>query len=543
MSPGQTTKLVGVVEQLDHSEDAEVKLSDKALNAAAKGQATSGYETLTPWETVKTFKVASLLCFIVAFSAATDGYQIGINASIIANKGFVARFATEIDKKGSRYLASPILSGWSSIMSIGQIIGMISLSFVSSRYGRKVAMYTYWLLLVGSVIAESLARTWQVWLVAKLLAGMGVGGVQSTVPTYISEVAPIRIRGALLMCYSFWWTVGSFFAQVALRMLAKHNPKDYLVPIYTQWGQLGVMFLIYIFLPESPAWCVTRGKIELAKKNLLSLNRSVKSYNMEQQIEVLVLAAEHEHAVAVEQRREHWYAIFQGTDGLRTVVSLWTNLTQQFIGLTLFGTFGTYFFQQAGLSDPFTIKTITSSIQIGTVLTVVLLVDRVGRRFLACGGTTLSWLSCIAIGIIGVLPQVRSSVYIFIFFACLWNVGLATNGATGWGYIGEISSQRLRPYTAGFGAASTCVVGVVMNVLVPYMVNANKWNWGLKTGWFYAGVGFPFTLGMWFLIPDTTSRSAAELDELFERKIKPWRFHKTETATQQLVNFQKVDGH
>jgi hypothetical protein len=84
------------------------------------------------------------------------------------------------------------------------------------------------------------------------------------------------------------------------------------------------------------------------------------------------------------------------------------------------------------------------------------------------------------------------------------DVGLATNGATGWGYIGEISSQRLRPYTAGFGAASTAAVGVVMNVLVPYMVNANKWGWGLKTGWFYAGVGLPFTLGMWFLIPETS---------------------------------------
>ena len=31
------------------------------------------------------------------------------------------------------------------------------------------------------------------------------------------------------------------------------------------------------------------------------------------------------------------------------------------------------------------------------------------------------------------------------------------------------------------------------------------------------------------------SRSAAELDELFERKISPWRFKKTETATQRVV--------
>lgn len=84
------------------------------------------------------------------------------------------------------------------------------------------------------------------------------------------------------------------------------------------------------------------------------------------------------------------------------------------------------------------------------------------------------------------------------------DIGMTGNGAAGWGFIGEISSQRLRPYTAGFAAASTCVIGVVMNNLVPYMVNANEWNWGFKTGWFYAGVGLPFTVGMWILIPETS---------------------------------------
>lgn len=98
---------------------------------------------------------------------------------------------------------------------------------------------------------------------------------------------------------------------------------------------------------------------------------------------------------------------------------------------------------------------------------------------------------------------------------------MTCNGATGWGFIGEISSQRLRPYTAGFAAASTCVAGVVMDVLTPYMVNAQEWDWELKTGWFYAGIGLPMVIGMWLIIPETSNRSAAELDELYERKIKP----------------------
>ena len=39
-----------------------------------------------------------------------------------------------------------------------------------------------------------------------------------------------------------------------------------------------------------------------------------------------------------------------------------------------------------------------------------------------------------------------------------------------------------------------------------------------------------------------TRRSAAELDELFERKVRPWRFHKTKTATQRMVEVNQVDA-
>lgn len=60
-----------------------------------------------------------------------------------------------------------------------------------------------------------------------------------------------------------------------------------------------------------------------------------------------------------------------------------------------------------------------------------------------------------------------------------------------------------------------------MNVLTPYMVNGEQWDWELKTGWFYAGLGLPMVIGMWLIIPETSNRSPAELDELYERKIKP----------------------
>ena len=46
------------------------------VEAADKGQAISGYETLTLWQTARQFRWASIYCFIAAMSAAADGYQL-----------------------------------------------------------------------------------------------------------------------------------------------------------------------------------------------------------------------------------------------------------------------------------------------------------------------------------------------------------------------------------------------------------------------------------------------------------------------------------
>ncbi|EXA30884.1 hypothetical protein FOVG_17761 [Fusarium oxysporum f. sp. pisi HDV247] len=363
-----------------HNDFVETPLKQQEIieDAVARGQITSGYETLGWWHTVAKFKFVSFVCFLAAFSAATDGFQVAMSASIIANKGFVAEFGTKVNADGDRYL-------------------------------------------------------------------------------------------------------------------------------------------------DSPAWLANMGREEKAKKIRTWLHRGVEGYDVDHQYHLLELNIEDEKALAVEQRKEHWAAIFRGVDGRRTLTALWTISAQQFTGLALFGTFGTCFFQQAGLKGPFAIKAITTSLQIVTVVAAVFLVDK------------------LVVGILGTAPRVGATTYISIVFACFWNIGISANGAAGWGFIGEISSQRLRPHTSGFAASAKSLGGLSMSILMPYMVNSNEWNWGLKTGWFYGVVGLPFVIGIWFLIPETAGRSATELDELFERKIKPWRFHRTETATERLVKAERQE--
>ncbi|KAL2819165.1 general substrate transporter [Aspergillus granulosus] len=169
-------------------------------------------------------------CFLVTLSAGADGHQIGMLGNIIANQGFINQFGTKVNSAGETYLASPILSAWNAIGSVGQVTGMTTLPFLSDRLGRKVAMFYYLFMLAISVMIESISDNWKSWLVAKLFGGIGVGCLQSTIPTYISEVAPIRIRGALLMCYSLWFITGQFFAPVALQVCTEKDPNDRRIP-------------------------------------------------------------------------------------------------------------------------------------------------------------------------------------------------------------------------------------------------------------------------------------------------------------------------
>ncbi|KAH7115107.1 putative MFS alpha-glucoside transporter [Dendryphion nanum] len=524
--------------EINHVEtrgDDALQGKEAVAEAASKGQALTGYETLTGKETAMKFKWCTFYAFLAAFAAGADGYQIGLNAGILANPGFVAQFATKLTAKGKPALDSNIIAAWGTILPVGQIICQLSLPFIAAPYGRKMSFYICWLILTASILAESFSRRWEHWLVAKMLAGMGLGCLQVTLPAYITEISPNRIRGSVLMTYNMWWTIGTFFAYLAMEVLSKVDKNDWLTPVYTQWGHIGLMGVIFLVLPESPAWAVTRRKLDTAKKALNRLYKNVNNFNVDQQIEVLVLLTEHEAEVAKVQKREKWYAIFRGTDRLRTICALWTITSQQFTGLVLFSTFGAYFFQQAGVGDPFQIKIIVLSVKLVAAVFVVYYADTVGRRWISCGGTTSMWAASLIVGILGVVPRTKAVNYITILFAVIWNIGLTMTGATGWGFIGEVSSQRLRPYTSGAAGAANGIVNIVMNQLVPHMVNANEWNWGLKSGFFYGGIGLPFAIGCWFIVPETAQRSAAELDELFERKIAPRHFGKTETATQRAV--------
>lgn len=89
--------------------------------------------------------------------------------------------------------------------------------------------------------------------------------------------------------------------------------------------------------------------------------------------------------------------------------------------MTQFYTYAAYFFQTAGIADPFAVTCITNGVQLVVILIVAVLVDRWGRRNLACGGLTTMLVAVTCIGILGVAPDSSASDSLLVFFACVFS--------------------------------------------------------------------------------------------------------------------------
>ncbi|OJJ44483.1 hypothetical protein ASPZODRAFT_18673 [Penicilliopsis zonata CBS 506.65] len=477
-------------------------------------------DDLGVWQSVKRYKWVSVLAMVAAFSASLDGYQINLNGGIVANKGFIRQMAAP----GTTIINSNYVSAWGGIQSAGQTIGQILLQFATERLGRKVAFYILSIFLVASIFAESFATAWDHWLVAKLLSGMGVGMLQATLPFYISEIAPTQLRGFLINAYTFWFVLGQLFASLALNRLNAQDPYDFRTAIYTQWAMVGISIVIIIMIPESPWWLVSKDRQPQAAKILHTFYGHVEGYDIQQTIDAMTATVAEERRLARENSQQGIWAIFRGRNGVRFLIAAWPKITQQFVGLSVFNTYATYFFQYAGSNNPFLVTLILSCTQIISMIFTSSMTDKLGRRPLTVYPYAVTVVSVLCLGIIGCFDYTeKATSSLLIFFACLATFSTTGASAIGYAYAAEVPRQAQRAQTAGWSLASSNFLSIMFSFCTPLMINGNA-QWGVKTGFFFAATGSIAVVVAWFILPEVALRTPAEIDELFEKRVNFRKF-------------------
>jgi len=101
-------------------------------------------------------------------------------------------------------------------------------------------------------------------------------------------------------------------------------------------------------------------------------------------------------------------------------------------------------------------------------------------------------------------------------------------GTVCYSLVAELSTRRLQIKTVVLGRNLYNIVGIITNVLTPYMINPSAWDWSNYTAFFWAGLCFLCIVYTYFRIPEPRGRTFAELDLLFERGVSARNFAKTE---------------
>jgi MFS transporter, SP family, sugar:H+ symporter len=211
-------------------------------------------------------------------------------------------------------------------------------------------------------------RDWRDWTAAKILAGLGVGALQSTLPVFIAEWSPSPVRGAMVLTYGVWNTVGKFLAPLMLLVCERQDALNYKTPILTQWAFLGIMLPIFLILPETPQYYAERDQDEQGKRVLRKVNGNVPGYDIEVEYSIMkngILEQRKRRQITEEkmgwkQLLRSYVDCFKGVNARRTLGAAIPACAQQLTGLSFLKTYSSLFFRQAGFSDPFLITTVLS---------------------------------------------------------------------------------------------------------------------------------------------------------------------------------------
>ncbi|PSN71411.1 MFS general substrate transporter [Corynespora cassiicola Philippines] len=504
----------------------------------ARAQLKSDLDSLSVWQTVCRFKKAVLVCNLLCIAAAADGYQIVLNGNVIANQGFIQHLGFQ-NAEGEWYLKAHYTALWGAMQSLGQLIGMVLLNPISDRIGRKMTLYVLWILLAASLVIETVVRDWKDWTGAKILAGIGVGAIQSTLPVYVTEWSPVNIRGALVLVYGFWNSFGKFLPPMVLMLVQNANPLNYKVPILTQWGFLGLMLPIFIWLPETAAYYAARGMDDQGKATLRRVNGRVEGYDVEVEYAIIknTILEEKSRSAELEPQSvkgviQSYLDCFRGPDLMRTLGSTLPICSQQLTGLAFLNTYASLFFKQSGFDNAFLVTTIMAIISLVTATCLILATDTFGRRIVVFASSILCTVALLLVGILGQVPQTDALKNFLIFVGCLWSLGNNALGQLGWAFVGEVSSQRLRARTAGLAAGISVIFGLTFNTAVPVMLDVEGVDWGYDTAWLFFATGMLVSVAIWFFVPEPSQRNYAEMDEMYNNRVPARKMRKYVTEVQ-----------
>jgi MFS family permease len=286
-----------------------------------------------------------------AVSAALGGFLFGYNAGVISGALLAIRgdFALRSWEQGLLV----------ALLPLGAMVGSLLNGRLADGLGRRrTLLLDAVVFIVGTALAAA-APGYAVLLVARAITGLAVGSAASTVPLYLSEIAPPSRRGGLVTLNQLMITLGVLTSYCV----------DYAFAGSGSWRAMFAIGLIpaAAFLlgmlgsPETPIWLQAREEHDRPPRHTLR-------------------------------------ALLAPTARPALVVGVTLAVIQQFSGINAVIYYAPSVMEKTGLSaaNSLLYSVVIGAINVAATLAALPLVDRLGRRPLLC---LIAYIVSFAIGL------------------------------------------------------------------------------------------------------------------------------------------------
>jgi sugar porter (SP) family MFS transporter len=451
-------------------------------------------------EETSVFYVARV-CIVAALGGLLFGYDTGVIAGAI---GFLEAHFN---------LDPSFQKGWVAASAlIGCTVGVSIAGLLSDWLGRKRTLIVAAILFFVSAVGTAIPKNVTMFVIYRIIGGVGVGAASITSPMYIAEISPARIRGRMVSVNQFAIVTGFLVVYLVNYFIALQGTEAWNVEYGWRWmfgseALPAFLFLVLLFIvPESPRWLTKYGR---HKKALSVLTRVGGPAHAQREFESIKDAIAHESGSLAQLLKP----------GMRIVLVIGIVLAvlQQVTGINVFLYFGAEIFKKMGSgTDAALLKeVIVGAVNLTFTIIAIWTVDRLGRKPLMLIGSAGMGLCLAAMGLAGYMQR-TTGVWLLIFILGYIACFALSVGPVTWVILSEIFPTRIRGRAMGVATVFLWLANYIVTQTFTIM-DENPWliekfHRGFPF-WIYGVFCVCLLVFVWRFVPETKGKTLEEIEK------------------------------
>lgn len=177
---------------------------------------------------------------------------------------------------------TPTESSWlASVGFIGMALGATFGGLLADKFGRR-QIFALTLLVYGLATgASALATSLTLLIILRFFIGLGLGAELPVASTLISEFAPLKVRGRLVVLLEAFWAVGWILAAVIGTFVVGASQSGWRWALALGMVPAAYALVVRLKLPESVRFLETQGRHEEAEEIVASFEADVDDANID----------------------------------------------------------------------------------------------------------------------------------------------------------------------------------------------------------------------------------------------------------------------